>query len=43
MKKTFLLIAVLLLSAPRAAHAEQRKLGVTFDLTYVSKYLSKGA
>ena len=43
MKKRVLLIAVTLICMPRIAASEEHKLGVTLDLTYVSKYLSKGA
>ena len=38
-----LLIAALLLSAAGAAHAEEGQLGVTFDTTYMSKWMTKGA
>ena len=43
MKRTISLIAAILVSLPGFAQAEKRELGVTLDLTYVSKYLSKGA
>ena len=43
MKKRILLIAVVLLSAAGTAQAEEKQLGVTFDLTYMSKWMSKGA
>jgi len=42
MKKGILLIAVILLSATGTSEAREDKLGVTFDLTYRSKWLSKG-
>jgi len=43
MRKTVLLIAVIPLCMPGIAVAEKRELGVTLDLTYMSKYLSKGS
>lgn len=43
MKKSFLLIVVLLLLAVSLAQAEEDKLGITLDLSYWSKWLSKGA
>jgi len=43
MKKRILPIIVLLLSTAGLAQAKDDKLGVTFDLTYMSKWLSKGA
>ena len=43
MKKEILLIAILLLSAAFTAQAEDGDLGVTVDLEYRSKWLSKGA
>ena len=43
MKKGVLLIVVLLLSMVGPAQAQDDKLGVTLDLTYVSKWMSKGA
>ena len=43
MKKGILLISVLLLSTTDLVQAEEGKLGVTFDLTYMSKWLSKGS
>jgi len=42
-KKRNLLIAATLLSVVGLAQAEEGKLGVTFDLTYRSKWMSKGA
>jgi hypothetical protein len=42
MKKRVLLISVLLLVAAGLAQAEEDKLGVTLDLSYWSKWLSKG-
>ena len=43
MRKGILLAVVISLVAVSFAHAEQGELGVTFDLTYMSKWLSKGA
>jgi hypothetical protein len=43
MRKTVLLIAVIPLCMPGIAVPEKRELGVTLDLTYMSKYLSKGS
>ncbi len=43
MKKGILLIAVMWLSSAAIARAEEDELGVTLDVTYMSKYLSKGA
>ena len=43
MNKKVLLIAVLLLSMVGAAHAEEGQLGATFDITYMSKWMTKGA
>ena len=43
MKKSISLIVAVLLSWPSFARAEDRRLGITFDLTYLSKWLSKGA
>ena len=43
MKRTISLIAAILVSLPGFARAEKRELGVTLDLTYLSKWLSKGA
>jgi hypothetical protein len=42
-KKTILLIVVSILSIAGAARAEKGDLGVSFDLQYRSKWLSKGA
>ena len=42
-KGVFLILGVLLLSLAEAAGAENGKLGVTFDLTYMSKWMSKGS
>ncbi|MHC4244924.1 MAG: hypothetical protein ACYSU4_21145, partial [Planctomycetota bacterium] len=42
-KLKVLLIAAILLSIPCAAQAEEGKLGATFDVTYLSRWLSKGA
>ena len=43
MKKWFfLLVSVISLSLVGLVHAREDKLGVTFDLTYMSKYMSKG-
>jgi len=42
-KKWLLLIAAVLLSAAGPARAQESELAVTFDLTYMSKYMSKGA
>jgi len=41
-KTRILLIVLILLSTMCVAKAEEKKLGVTFDLTYMSKYMSKG-
>jgi len=38
-----LLITTMLVSATGTTRAEENKLGVTLDLTYVSKYMSKGS
>ena len=43
MKKGILLIALILLSTPGLVEAQEDKLGVTLDLTYMSKWMSKGA
>ena len=43
MKKKMLLIAALLLSVEGAAQAEEGQLGATFDITYMSKWMTKGA
>ena len=43
MKKKILLIFVILFSGMDWAQAQEEQLGVTFDLTYLSKWLSKGA
>lgn len=43
MNKKVLLIAVLLLSMAGAVQAEEGQLGVTLDLTYVSRWLSRGS
>ena len=42
MKKYFLLVIVILLPWVSRAKANEKQLGITFDLTYVSKWLSKG-
>ncbi|MHC4483035.1 MAG: hypothetical protein ACYSW4_05760 [Planctomycetota bacterium] len=42
MKKGILLIAVVLLSTTGTGRTEEGELGVTLDLTYMSKYMSKG-
>ncbi len=41
--KRILLTAVFLLSVVGTAQAEEEQLGVTLDLTYMSKYMTKGA
>ena len=43
MKKVILFVPCLLIASPNLARAEKGKLDVTFDLTYLSKWLSKGA
>ncbi|MHC4260598.1 MAG: hypothetical protein ACYSTF_09360 [Planctomycetota bacterium] len=43
MKKRILLVVVVLVALPSFAQAKEGKLGVTFDLAYLSKWLSKGA
>jgi len=43
MKKGILLFSVLLLSTADLLRAEEGKLGITLDLTYMSKWLSKGS
>ena len=43
MKNRILLIAVILLSAAGLVWAEEGELGISFDLTYMSKWQSKGA
>jgi len=43
MKKGILLIAAILVSLPSFAQADERKISVTLELTYLSKWLSKGA
>jgi len=43
MKQAFLLSAVILMSISGISSAQEHKLGVTLDLTYTSKWLSKGA
>jgi len=43
MKKGILLIVVILLSTAGITWAEEGKLGVTFEETYLSKWMSKGA
>ncbi len=43
MKKKILLIFVILFPGIVWAQTQDNRLGVTFDLTYVSKYMSKGA
>ena len=42
MNKKVLLIAVLLLSMAGAVQAEEGQLGITFDTTYASRWMSKG-
>jgi len=42
-KKKILLIFAILFSGMDWAQAQENRLGVTFNLTYVSKYMSKGA
>lgn len=42
MRDAILLSVVILLSTACLAGAQEKKLGVTFDLTYTSKYMSKG-
>jgi hypothetical protein len=42
MKKEILCIAIIILSAVNQAKSQEEQLGVTFDLTYLSKWLSKG-
>ncbi len=42
MKKGILLAGVMVLGAACAAGAEDRKLGVTLDVSYLTKWLSKG-
>jgi len=42
-KKRILLIVVILLPGVNWAKAQERQLGVTFDLTYLSKWMSKGS
>jgi len=42
MKKRILLVVVVFLSTTLKLRAEEGELGVTFDVTYVSKWLSKG-
>ena len=41
-KKRFFLVIAVLLGSVGLAHAQEDKLGVIFDLTYMSKYMSKG-
>ena len=43
MKNKILPVVLILLSAATLTYGRQDKLGVTLDLTYVSKWLSKGA
>ncbi len=43
MIKRVLLTAVFLLSVVGTAQAEEDQLGVTLDLTYMSKWMTKGA
>lgn len=43
MKMRFLLTVVLLLTNISFAHATKEKLGVTFEVSYLTKWLSKGA
>ena len=42
MKKVMLLITVFLLPASAYAQPQEKKLGVTFDLTYMSRWVTKG-
>jgi len=42
MRNAILLSVVILLSTACLAGEQEKKLGVTFDLTYMSKYMSKG-
>ena len=42
MKKKILLLAIFLLSAVGAAPAEEGQLGVTLDVTYASRWMSRG-
>ena len=42
MKKRLLFIAVITLLAASRAQSQEKQLGVAFDLTYLSKWLSKG-
>lgn len=42
-KTKILMIAVILLSTVCVAQAEEKKLGVTLDLTYMSKWMTKGS
>ncbi len=42
MKKEIFFIAIIILSAVNHAQSQEEQLGVTFDLTYLSKWLSKG-
>ncbi|MHC5061122.1 MAG: hypothetical protein ACYTFK_08565 [Planctomycetota bacterium] len=41
-KAKMLLVAIVALSMADFVHAEEKKLGITFDLTYVSKWMSRG-
>ena len=41
-KVRILLIAIILLSTIRPAKAEEKKLAVTLDFTYMSKWMTKG-
>ena len=43
MKRMILSTAVFLLSVAGIARAEEDQLGVTLDLTYMSKWMTKGA
>ena len=42
MKRTFLFITVITLLTASRTQSQEKQLGVTFDLTYLSKWLSKG-
>ena len=42
MKKTFLLIAVILMSTAGMVQAQEEQLGVTMDVTYLSRYIWRG-
>ena len=43
MRKCFWLVSLILFCLPCSAGAKEREIGVTLDLTYLSKWLSKGA